>query len=180
MAGLLPPKSPEVTGKALLVEVSVVLPDSGLGFESSIEVEGFAVPNKGVGLDLRCSSMRANMPGLSPEVLFASAVLCPALNSPLYDGLVSAFPPPAGLGDGAPGTPPIGVPAGILKIPTDVVLEVPESEILVPMVPGKLNNPILGFALAGFGEGALSCCWPRFENFPLLGLGVLVCDGIDK
>ena len=86
---------------------------------------------------------------------------------------MSAFPPPAGLGDGAPGTPPIGVPAGIPKIPTDFVLEVPGSESLVVVFPGRLNNPVLGFALAGFGEGALSC-WPRSEDFPLLGLGVLV------
>jgi hypothetical protein len=93
---------------------------------------------------------------------------------------VSAFPPPAGLGDGAPGTPLIGVPAGILKGPTDVVLEIPGSESLVVVFPGRLNNPVRGFALAGFGEGAFSCCWPRSKDFPLLGLGMLVCDGIDK
>jgi hypothetical protein len=121
------------------------------------------------------------MLGLNPEVLFASAVLGPVLNNPLYGAFVSAFPPLAGLGDGAAGAPPIGVPTGIPKIPPiDVVVEVPESESLVAVVPGKLNNPILGFALAGFGEGALSFCWPRSEDFPLPGLGVLVCDGFDK
>ena len=123
--------------------------------------------------------MKATIGGLNPEVCFTSDVLGPALNSPLYGGFVSAFPPPAGLSDGAPGTSPIGVPAGILKSPTDVVLEVPGSESLVVVFPGRLNNPVLGFALAGFGEGAFSC-WPRSEDFPLLGLGVLVCDGIDK
>lgn len=74
----------------------------------------------------------------------------------------------------------MGVPTGILKIPIDVVLEVPESESLVVVFPGRLNNPVLGFALAGFGEGALSFCRPRSRDFPLLGLGVLVCDGIDR
>ena len=180
MARLLPPKRPKVPGKALLVEVSVLLPDARLGFESSSEVESFVVPDKGVVGVLRCFSLKANVAGLSPEALFASAVLDHVLNNPLYGGFVSAFPPPAGLGEDAAGATPIGVPTGILNIPIDVVLEVPGSESLVAVFPGRLNNPVLGFALAGFGEGALSFCWPRSRDFLLLGLGVLVCDGIDK
>lgn len=165
MAGLLPPKSPEVAGKTLLVDVSVVLPDAGLSFESSVEVEGFAVPDKSVVGVLRCFSVKE------------SIVLDSVLNNPLYGGFVSSFPPLAGLGEGAAGAPPIGVPTGILKSPIDVVLEVSGSESLVVVFSGRLNNPVLGFALAGFGEGALSFCWPRSRDFPLLGLGVLVCDG---
>ncbi len=117
---------------------------------------------------LRCFSIK--------EVIVLDSVL----NNPLYGGFVSSFPPPAVLGEGAAGAPPIGVPTGILKIPIDVVLEVSGSESLVVVVPDRLNNPVLGFALPGFGEGALSSCWPRSRDSPLLGLGVLVCDGIDK
>jgi hypothetical protein len=84
LAGLLPSKSPEVAGKKLLVEFSVVLPNAGLGFESSVEVEGFAVPDKGVVGGLRFFSRKESIP------------LGPVLNNPLYGGFVSAFPPPAG------------------------------------------------------------------------------------
>lgn len=84
LARFFPPKSPEVAGKTLLVEVSVVLPDAGLGFESSVEVEGFAVPDKGVVGVLRFFSRKE------------SIVLGSVLNNPLYGGFVSAFPPPAG------------------------------------------------------------------------------------